>query len=161
MATSQFRGLEEYALKLSKLGAATEKVAGKAIFAGAKVVADEVRKNINALPVRKAEYGTVKNPLSGITQTQKRGLLDGFGISPLSDDNGYYNVKLGFDGYNDTHTDKYPGGQPNQLVARGVESGTSWLKKMPFMAPALKKSREKAVQEMQRTIDEEIAKTIK
>ena len=151
MATYQFRGLEEYALKLSKLGAATEQIAGKAIFAGAKVVADEVRKNINALPVRKAEYGTVKNPLSGITQTQKRGLLDGFGISPLSDDNGYY----------DTHTDKYPGGQPNQLVARGVESGTSWLKKMPFMAPALKKSREKAVQEMQRTIDEEIAKTIK
>ena len=51
MATYQFRGLEEYALKLSKLGAATEKVAGKAIFAGAKVVADEVRKNINALPL--------------------------------------------------------------------------------------------------------------
>ena len=158
MAIYQFKGLEEYALKLSKLGSGSKEIAAKAIYAGAKVVADEVRKNIEALPVRRSGYGTDKNPLSGITQVQKRGLLDGFGISPLSDDNGYYNVKLGFDGYNDTHTDKYPGGQPNQLVARGIESGTSWLKKMPFVAPAVKNGKKQVIQEMQRVIDEETSK---
>nr|DAO40379.1 MAG TPA: hypothetical protein [Caudoviricetes sp.] len=158
MATYQFKGLEEYALKLSKLRDGSREVAGKAIYAGAKIVADAVRENIKSLPVRRSGYGTTENPLSGITQVQKKGLMDGFGISPLSEDNGYYNVKLGFDGYNDTLTDKYPGGQPNQLVARGVESGTSWLKKMPFVAPAVKNKKKQAVQEMQRVIDEETSK---
>lgn len=36
MATYQFKGLEEYALKLSKLRDGSREVAGKAIYAGGK-----------------------------------------------------------------------------------------------------------------------------
>ena len=61
MATYQFKGLEEYALKLSKLRDGSREVAGKAIYAGAKIVADAVRENIKSLPVRRSGYGTTEN----------------------------------------------------------------------------------------------------
>ena len=89
---------------------------------------------------------------------QKRGLIDGFGISGLQNDNGFHNVKLGFDGYNATKTEDYPNGQPNQLVARGVESGTSWKQKKPFIRPAINASRKEAEKKMAEVIDEEIQK---
>ena len=125
MAKITFPGLRDYELMLSKIEGVTDDMIGRAVYEGAGIVADAVKANIEALPIVTG-YGTSENPLpGGVTAVQKAGLREGFGISKLQDDSGYLNVKLGFDGYNRTKTEKYPGGQPNQLVARGVESGTS------------------------------------
>ena len=160
MAKFTVRGMEEYEKKLSKMVADTEMVGGKAVHAAAGLVADEIRKNIQALPERKG-YVSSSNPTTGVTKAGKKGLLEGFGISTMQNEKGYLHVKLGFDGYNGTKTKKYPNGQPNQLVARGTESGTSWLKKTPFIHPAVNQTRVAAVKAMQDVIDEEIEKTMK
>lgn len=161
MAKITFPGLKDYELMLSRLEGATDDMIGRAVYAGAGIVADAVKQGIQSLPIVTG-YGTESNPLpGGVTSAQKAGLIDGFGISKLRDDNGYLNVKLGFDGYNRTRTEKYPQGQPNQLVARGVESGTSWKQKKPFIRPAVTRSRKPAEAEMKRVIDEEIEKIVK
>lgn len=161
MAKITFPGLKDYELMLSRLEGVTDDMIGRAVYAGAGIVADAVKQGIQSLPVVTG-YGTDTNPLpGGVTAAQKAGLLDGFGISKLQDDNGYLNVKLGFDGYNRTKTEKYPQGQPNQLVARGVESGTSWKQKKPFIRSAVTRSRKPAETEMKRVIDEEIEKITK
>lgn len=160
MAKFTFRGMEEYESKLSKVFADTEPVGGKAVHAAAGLVADEIRKNIQALPERKG-FATPDRQAEGVTKTGKQGLLEGFGISPMQNEKGYLHVKLGFDGYNKVKTQKYPNGQPNQLVARGVESGTSWLKKTPFIRPAMNQTRKSAVKAMQDVIDTEIEKIMK
>ena len=159
MAYIRFSGLEEYERKLSQLERAyREQIAGKAIYAGSAIVADAIKRGIEGLPVVTG-YGTQENPLpGGVTAVQKQGLEDGLGIAPMQDDRGYLNVKIGLDGYNRTKTEKYPNGQPNQLVARGVESGTSWKKKKPFIRPAINASRKEAEQKMAEVIDEEIQK---
>lgn len=158
MATFTFKGLEEYELKLAKLGLNTEKIIGKAVYAGAGVVADAVRKNISSLPIvpPKNSFGTATAPISGVTAAQKAGLSDGFGVSHMRLDNGYYHVKLGFNGYNRTKTKKYPSGQPNILIARSVENGTSFRSKHPFVSPAVRNSRKAAEQKMKEILDEEI-----
>lgn len=146
---------------LSRLEESTDEMIGKAVYAGAGIVADAIKANIKALPVVRG-YGTDANPLpGGVTASQKAGLISGMGISKMQDDAGYLNVKIGFDGYNATKTEKYPEGQPNQLVARGVESGTSWKKKKPFIRPAVNSSRNRAEAEMARILDEEIKKVSK
>lgn len=146
---------------LSRLEESTDEMIGKAVYAGAGIVADAIKANIKALPVVRG-YGTDANPLpGGVTASQKAGLINGMGISKMQDDAGYLNVKIGFDGYNATKTEKYPQGQPNQLVARGVESGTSWKKKKPFIRPAVNSSRNRAEAEMARILDEEIKKVSK
>lgn len=161
MAKITFPGLSDYELMISKLSKDVDDIAGKAIYAGAGIVADAIKENIKALPIVRG-YGTEKDPLpGGVTAPQKAGLIDGMGISPMQDDGGYLNVKIGFDGYNATKTDKYPQGQPNQLVARGVESGTSWKQKKPFIRPAINASKQRAEDEMARILDEEIEKVMK
>lgn len=161
MAFIRFDGIDDYIAQLQKLNTNTDEIIGKAIYAGAGVVADAVKQNIQALPVITG-YGTTEKPLpGGVTSVQKSGLLDGFGISHMQETKGYLNVKLGFDGYNRTKTEKYPQGQPNQLVARGVESGTSWKQKKPFIRPATTRSRKAAETEMKRVLDEEIEKIAK
>ena len=158
MAKLTFRGLEKYELRISRLGKETERIAGEAIYEGAGIVADAVKASIQALPVVTG-YGTTSNPLpGGVTAVQKAGLIEGFGISTMQNKGGYYNVKLGFDGYNRTKTERYPQGQPNQLVARGVESGTSWKQAHPFVKPAVSKSRKQAEKAMADKLDEEIEK---
>jgi hypothetical protein len=155
MARFRFSGLKEYELKLSSLQAGTKEIAGKAIYAGAKVVADAVKESINELPIRTG-YGTTKTPLRGVTEKQKEGLKESFGITEMKLEDGYYNVKLGFDGCNSVKTRQYPQGQPNQLVARGAESGTSWLQKTPFVGPAVNRSRQEAENKMKEILDKEI-----
>lgn len=158
MAKITFPGLADYELMLSKLEDGSEEIIGKAVYAGAGIVADAIKSNIQSLPIVRG-YGTESNPLpGGVTSAQKAGLIDGLGISRMQDDAGYLNVKIGFDGYNNTRTEKYPQGQPNQLVARGVESGTSWKQKKPFIRPACTKSRKQAETEMAKIIDEELEK---
>ena len=161
MAKITFPGLNDYELMISMLSKGVDDIAGKAIYAGAGIVADAIKENIKALPIVRG-YGTEKDPLpGGVTAPQKAGLIDGMGISPMQNDAGYLNVKIGFDGYNATKTEKYPQGQPNQLVARGVESGTSWKKKSPFIRPAINASKQRAEDEMARILDEEIEKVMK
>ena len=161
MAKITFPGLNDYELMISKLSKGVDDIAGKAIYAGAGIVADAIKENIKDLPIVRG-YGTEKDPLpGGVTAPQKAGLIDGLGISPMQSDAGYLNVKIGFDGYNATKTEKYPQGQPNQLVARGVESGTSWKKKSPFIRPAINASKQRAEDEMARILDQEIEKITK
>lgn len=158
MATFQFSGIDAYIKQLDKLQAGTKDgVIGKTVYAGAEVMADAVRASIRALPEGKegdAGLGTV-------TPAQKRGLLEGFGISKMRDDDGFINVKLGFDGYNSVKTKKYPNGQPNALIARAVNSGTSFRKKTRFVDKAVNASKKTAEAAMDAACSREIEKIMK
>lgn len=152
------KGLNNYIAYLQKLNLVTDEVIGEAVYEMAKVVADKVRANIQALPAvsNEANIATYKQGKSSLSEPEKQGLLDGFGVAPLQNDNGYLNVKLGFDGYNSIKTKKYPKGQPNALMARVTESGSSYREKTPFIRPAVNATRRQAVKVAQVTIDEKI-----
>lgn len=137
MARITFKGLDSYVKKLSALSEDTDKVCGRAVYEGAGIVADAVKSGIRSLPQK-----------TGVT---KKGLEEGFGISKLQEDNGYWNVKLGFDGYNSN-------GVPNALMARVMESGTSKVPKHPFVRPAVNRSKAQAESKMASVLDEEIKK---
>ena len=127
--------LNDYVAYLQKLNLATDEIVKESVYQMAKVVADRVRSNIGSLPEK-----------TGVT---KKGLEDGFGISPMQNDNGIINVKLGFDGYNQN-------GVPNALMARVFESGTSTVQKHPFIRPAVKASQKQAIEAGRNTIDKKI-----
>lgn len=163
MARMQVRGIEEYALKLSKLGDRSDEIAGKAIYQAADIIADAIKNNIKQLPTvsdRQNILAYVNGGKSGITERQKQGLIDSFGISRMRNDSGYLNVKIGFDGYNMVRTHKYPNGQPNQMIARVMESGSVYMDKHPYIRPAVTANKKNAVQSMNDVIDTEISKII-
>lgn len=156
------KGLDNYIAYLQSINAVTDEMIGEAVYDMAKVVADKVRANIEALPAvsNAANIATYKQGVSRLSEPEKQGLLEGFGVSPMQTDDGYVNVKLGFDGYNSVKTKKYPQGQPNALIARVTESGSSYRKKTPFIRPSVNAARKSAEKAGQAKIDEKI-KSIK
>lgn len=146
------KGLDEYLSKLGNLLNDAPKAVGEATYEGANIVANEIKKNIEALPTDERK-GTAADKLKGMKAVQKVGLLNSLGIAKHRVDNGYYNVKIGFDGYNKL-------GQPNAMVARTFEGGNSFTKKTPFVAPAVRATRELAEKKMQQVIDKRINTTM-
>jgi HK97 gp10 family phage protein len=156
MARIAFKAGEDYALKLSRLGAETDTVAKKALFAAADIVTDKVRGNLSALPTDKFRYLQNGDKFNGLTEPEKQDLSDSLGITPIQNDkNGDWNVKIGFDGYGKRVTRKYPKGVPNQMLARAVESGSSVRKKTPFVRPAVNATKQQAQETMAKIIEEE------
>lgn len=141
-------GIDEYISQLRNLEFNTEDLIGRAIYKGADIVADAIKANIESMPS------------SACTDVEKAGLLNGFGIARMQDENGYFNVKAGFDGYNDDVTKKWPHGKPNSMIARSIEGGTSWKAKHPFIAPAVRSSRDAAEKAMAEEIEKGINETM-
>lgn len=162
MAYMRFQGLQEYMEYLAKVKKNTPEIIGKIVYNMAEIVADEIRTNIDALPAVPDQEGLKaykKKAKAPITVSEKKGLQEGFGITPMEQgDDFYYHVKLGFDGYNDLKTQKYPKGQPNVMIARSIESGSSVRDKHPFIRPAVNRARKKALEKAKEIIDEEISK---
>lgn len=127
------KGLDEYIDKLSKLGSKMPEVAKRAVQAGVNPLADEVRKQLEK-NLQGSKYSTGD-------------LLDSLGVTPVGvDENGVYNAKVGFSGYDRK-------GVPNALKARAMESGTSRQPKKPFMRPAVNRAKKRVLEEMGRSID--------
>ncbi|MBD5169244.1 MAG: hypothetical protein HDT20_03870 [Oscillibacter sp.] len=132
---------EDYLKKLEALGDKSEETSVKAIQAGAGIVADQVRKNL-------------ETNLAG-SEESTGALAASLGITPVSiDRDGMINAKIGFDGYDEK-------GVPNQLKARVMESGSSKVKKRPFIRPAVNATKKAAEEAMQKVIDEETEKIMK
>lgn len=158
MATISFKNGDEYLLKLSKLEAALkDEVCGAAIYGAAGIVADEIRSQLEAVPTDEG-YGTASEPTRGPKAAQKEALLDALGISSMKEKSGYYDVKIGFDGYNGITTKRWPRGQPNQMVARSIERGTTWMKATAFVKKAVAATRKRALEFMKHSVDESIRK---
>ena len=155
MAKWTMEGMSEYIAYLQSIASVTDETIGAGVYAMAEVVADKVRANIQALPTvsNEANIATYRQGYSRLSEPEKKGLLDGFGVSPMQDDGGYKNVKLGFDGYNSVKTKKYPNGQPNVLIARVTESGSSYRQKTPFVRPAVNASRKEALEKGREAVD--------
>ena len=135
----KWTGFDNYLKFLETMEVHSESAAKSALGQGAKVCADEVKKRIQSMPaVPDAENVKAYNndkPYR-LSVSQKAGLLAGLGIAGHKATAFDVNTSIGFDGYNDVRTNKYPNGQPNQLVARIYENGTSYSAKMPFVRPA-------------------------
>lgn len=152
------KGLDNYIAYLQKINLLSSDMVDEAVYDMAKVVADKVRANIEALPAvsNAANIATYKQGISRLSEPEKQGLLDGFGVSSIQDNDGYVNVKLGFDGYNSVKTKKYPNGQPHALIARVTNSGSSYRQKTRFVDKAVSATRKQAEEAGQAKIDEKI-----
>lgn len=155
------KGIDEYIRSLGNLSRESGHICGKAVYEGAKVVADAVKAEINRLPINDAESYKTHNAKRGVTSAQKAGLVNGMGIAKMKNDGGYFNVAVGFHGYNSTVTEKYPQGQPNAMIARSVNSGSSYRQKNPFFDRAIRKSKKAAEAAMVQKVDEEINRIMK
>lgn len=150
MAKMTVNAGNEYSLKLARFGKDAPAIAKKVVMAGANPVADEIRKGL-VENLHDPAYVGFGESYWGVKQGPGSGdLLESFGIAPPgSDKRGNTNTKIGLEGYDRR-------GVPNALKARAMESGTSTLKKRPFVRPAVNKMRKRAIEEMGKKLDDEM-----
>ena len=130
-AKNKIFGFDELATQFSKLGAAADPAARKAVFTAAGIVADEVRNRIEALPEDTFRFLPDGDKFDGVPSRQKEALLDNLGITPIDSlDGNLINARVGFDGYAENLKSKqYPNGLPVPLLANAIEAGSSVRKK--------------------------------
>ena len=150
--------IDVYIADLTKLFNDSEEICKRSAYEGARIVADKCRAGIESLPVR--SYSRRSGMVSGVTASQKEGLLSGLGIAHFRNDGGFINVKIGMDGYNSTRTNQFPNGQPNALIIRSLESGTSFRARNPVITRATNAAKGAAEAAIQKQMDEEIKKRI-
>ena len=163
MAKIEFKGIDEYAKVLATLGNESEEIVKSAVYKGAAIVADEIKSGINSIPIQEGDnglppVGTPENKLYGISRKQKGDLMDSFGLAPMKNDGDYIQTKAGVDGYGSIPTKKYPGGVPNVMLMRSIESGTSFRDKHPVFRQATNRARKRAEEAMRNEIDNQMQK---
>lgn len=130
-------GLDDMIVEFGKLSKTISGVSKEAVYVGAGVAADEVRRQIESL--------------KHLQPYEKQALLDGLGIAKIRQSPEDTNTLVGFSGYSDHKTKSYPEGIPIPMLARAINSGTSWRQKQPFVAKAVRKCKaavEKAMAEV-------------
>ena len=153
MGTIKVDGLDNVSQMLNRLRDKTAAIIKMGVHDGAGVLARAISDAIDALPTDSGPLSAEHPIMQGPTKIQKEGLQDGFGISRMRTDEGdFINVSIGFSGYNEMRTKKYPMGQPNQLIARSVEFGTSYMQKQPFVRRAVSKTKKQAIEAMQKKV---------
>ena len=134
---------------LNRLGADVEGISKQGIYEGAGLIADAVRANIDGIRSDgKSDWETQRREM------QKAGLREGLTTSPIQPFKGGIYGGVGFDGYNAK-------GQPNQLIARVFNSGTSFSSKQPFFESAVRRTRSAAKQRVIDKMNEEFEKLTK
>ena len=162
MAKITLKTSTQFQVSMERLGEVADGICKMAIYEGAAIMTDQIKKNLDALPTDKYRYLRGGDKFTGVPEPQKQDLKNALGISPMKqDENGDWNTKIGFDGYGSTETNKYPGGVPNPLLARSIESGSSVRAKTPFVRPAINQARTRAKKAMADKAEEEMKKIIK
>lgn len=152
-------GIDNYIRQLQNCADKTENIIKRSAWEGARVVMDAVKAEAQTIPTHGSTKGST-DIVNGLTPTQKAGVIASLGIARFRQDGNFLNVKIGSDGYNTVKTEKYPNGQPNAMLVRALESGTSFRAAYPFVSRAVSKSRSKAIEAMRKQCDEEVKKYI-
>lgn len=157
MAKLEFKGMDKYIRQLNNVAWATRAVAKAAVYAGADVVANEIRKGMEGLSTVTNEYAMrcyqLRKPCY-ISDRQLKALLDSFGVARIQTRRGYINTKLGYDGYNSIKTRAWPYGQPNAMIARSCNNGSTAMIRQPFLDSAVARARDPAIRAMDKAAND-------
>lgn len=150
MATFRVKGLDDFVKQLTELEQNADKVINEAVYKGAGVLADAVREEIENLPEH--ENGTP----GGVKEYERQAMLEGMGIAPVqADGDGLLNAKVGFDGY---YAMSDGSKKPIPMIARSINSGTSFSQKQPFVRKAVRGKRTEVEKAMQEVFENEVNK---
>ena len=160
MARMTVKGSEELYAMLESVQNHSQEIASRVVYEGAGVVVRAMAAAVAALPTDDS-FGTADHPKSGPSSIQKAGLVNSLGVAPHKHGGGKTDTSIGFDGYNALRTKRWPSGQPNAMVARSVERGTSFMRPNPIIKRSVSASKGAAVAKMEQTAKEEIQKLTK
>lgn len=124
---------------LDQFGQSWENVRKAGLWEGRRILKDGLIKAIDELPsVPDHYYNAVLLPLSGIRETEKKGLRDGVRIMKMERTNDGVSVSVSFAGYNEN-------GKPNLMIRRSIVKGSTVVKPNKFVRRRFNENEQKRV----------------
>lgn len=148
-------GIAEIEAMFDKLGAESQKVAAHALYEGAKVMADSVTSSAGGIRSEAFRYGTPEHRRYP-TPEEAAAAQSATTISKFGNDGMSVSTTVGTSngGYANINGKSVPA----SLLARAINSGTSFMVKQPFFRKAVNSARQSAtsaiVADAQRIMDE-------
>lgn len=139
MVSLKMEGLDKFIDLCNLTVKQTDKLCSRAIYPGGGVMynyALQSTRGIRTDPVGFRKGGKKWGP----SAEQREALVESLGIAPIRKQRWGMNVKIGYDGYNNIVTERWPQGQPNMMIARSVESGTTFMQPQYFMDKAVQRA---------------------
>ena len=141
--TINTEGMDELSRMLAQLGNKAQDVASGAMYDGAGIVADAMKAAVNSIqaePQRRKNRPPAKTPARLPTPAEKAAVVGKTGIARYRKEGGDVNTLIGVTG-NAGYADVDGKRKPMRLIARAINSGTSFMKKQPVFRKAASMSK--------------------
>lgn len=147
---ADLKELKELKNKFIEISKNTDKACKYSLYDAAGLAAGVIRAGIDGLHVvsdAAAIQAWKHNTPTYICYTQRAGLYQSLGLTPMKKRNGVWSIAAGIDnkdpvtGYNAIKTKRWPKGQPNIMIAASCEHGSSAMLAQPFIRPAFENNR--------------------
>lgn len=161
MASFKCEGMEEFIETCIFTEKNIDKIVGRSIYPGAELMGTAIKAATAGIPVNDRLFMFAyhfRRAKKGITSRQKKALIESMGIAEIKKNKYGLNVKIGWDGYNDIVSPRWPKGQPNAMIARSLNSGTSFLQKYPFVDVTVRAYANPTVKAISDQFDKELDK---
>lgn len=152
--TVKNEGMEEINAMLGKLEQGVNGIAAQAVYEGAGIIADELKsqaKGIRTAPFKYATHGRQRLP----SPEEKAAILGAGGIARFKNEGGA-EVQTSV-GYSNAGYAEVAGRiKPIPLLVNAINSGTSFMKKQPFVRKANSSGGKKATAAMKEMIEKSL-----
>ena len=152
-------GMTEISELLEKMDKEAPAVAARALYEGAGVMAEEIRKgaeSIQTAPFKYAKRGETRLP----SPEEKQIVLNAAaGIAKFKKDGTEVDTSVGF--ANSGYADLNGKTKPVPVIVNAINSGTSFMKKQPFIRKAAKSGGTKAMAAMKQSIEKDFEEMTK
>lgn len=146
----QVDGLAELSETLQKMGDDAQKVAASALYDGAGIMADEIKKTAETIQTAPFKYAREGQRLPS-PEEKDIVVKAGTGIAKFDKDGDEVNTSVGYRkaGYADLNGKQ----KPVPLIVNSINSGTSFMKKQPFIRKAANSGGKRAMDAMKAKIE--------
>lgn len=152
--TVKTEGMDEINAMLGKLEQGVNGIAAQAVYEGAGIIADELKsqaKGIRTAPFKYATHGNRRLP----SPEEKEAILSAGGIARFNNEGGA-EIQTSV-GYSNAGYAEVAGRiKPIPLLVNAINSGTSFMRKQPFVRKANSSGGKKAVAAMKEKIEKSL-----
>lgn len=145
-------GMAEISELLSQMEEKAPGVAAQALYEGAGVMSAEIKKSADA--IKTAPFHYVRGGDSRLPSPEEKAIVQsvGAGIAKFDKNGSEVNTSVGYrnSGYAELNGKK----KPIPVIVNAINSGTSFMRKQPFVRQASRTGATKAINTMKATIQE-------
>lgn len=158
--TMKVEGLNELAEQLSQLGEKAQGVASMGLYEGAGVMADEIKRGADTIRTEKFHYAVFPGTTQRLPSPEEKAIVQeaGAGIAKFQKNGSEVNTSVGY--RNAGYAELKGKSVPIPKIVNAINSGTSFMKKQPFVRKAATSGAQKAEAAITKMIEQKFDEII-